>query len=206
MHCNPCAEGSFKDTISNVDCTACPNSGGTAMTTATTNATSISDCICSAGKSFVVSNDTTVDGFALCEDCPQNSFCDGTVPNPVSCPPGTSTISSGAKDITQCLCDPGSTRDADVGKCVLCAPGRYKTLVGDGICASLCPEGATSMPGATIIDDCFFAKVGSIRRASTGPRRNGSAASGALLKGCIVPVISQRTVSTKRHMRRQGIS
>lgn len=155
LRCDPCPVGTYKDTFSNEACIACPFSGSIAMTTASTNSTAMSECICSAGKAFSESNAATDNGFLSCVDCPVNFFCDGKAVDPVPCPLGTSTIGGGANDIARCLCDSGSTRDAETMECTLCTLGRYKPHIGDGICTNLCPEGATSSPGAIGDVDCF---------------------------------------------------
>ena len=82
----------------------------------------------------------------------------------VNCPEHKTTVGSGAKSASECVCDMGfgtaSTGTGSGVQCVVCAAGTYKSTAGDTPCTP-CPGATGSTPscttGATLVTQCYIA-------------------------------------------------
>ncbi|KAK6195620.1 hypothetical protein SNE40_001009 [Patella caerulea] len=73
----------------------------------------------------------------------------------IPCPPGTTTITTGARNITYCkgICSAGSVSPTGVEPCAECLAGYYQPNNGSTSCIA-CPVDTSSNPGAISITDC----------------------------------------------------
>ncbi|XP_050398287.1 sushi, von Willebrand factor type A, EGF and pentraxin domain-containing protein 1 [Patella vulgata] len=73
----------------------------------------------------------------------------------IPCPPGTTTITTGARNITYCkgICSAGSVSPTGVEPCAECHAGYYQPDNGKISCIA-CPVDSSSNPGASSITDC----------------------------------------------------
>jgi hypothetical protein len=145
--CSACPQGEYKATPGPSECLHC-EAGATTSKTASMH---IADCQCQPG-SFALSEN-------LCSGCPIGSFKDTLGPaDCTSCPPDTTTRSSGSNSVSQCRCVPGSSGSIQSidDRCTPCAEGSYKTQGGADEC-TVCPVGSTSSPGSTQSAQCICA-------------------------------------------------
>ncbi|EUD69556.1 hypothetical protein C922_00420 [Plasmodium inui San Antonio 1] len=90
---------------------------------------------CDVGKQFNYTNQT-------CESCPIGTFWDSVELKCESCKKhfkNTSTLKSGSKLITDCLCSAGYEYSEKTASCEQCKPGYYKKSTGNFICIKGCP-------------------------------------------------------------------
>ncbi|KJP86725.1 hypothetical protein AK88_03637 [Plasmodium fragile] len=90
---------------------------------------------CDVGKQFNYTNQT-------CESCPIGTFWDSVELKCERCKKhfkNTSTLKSGSKLITDCLCSPGYEYSEKTASCEQCKPGYYKKSTGNFICVKGCP-------------------------------------------------------------------
>ena len=138
--CEPCREGSYKDTAGNFLCSNCPDTRSTIGEGAKT----VLECLCEPG---LVANGTE------CMDCPRGFYCDGTG-GQVSCAEGATTADVKATSADSCICEAGRLKSTTT--CDPCPQARYKPAMGnDVICPFQCPTNADSNLGATSLVDCF---------------------------------------------------
>lgn len=99
------------------------------------------------------------------KECPQNYYCaGGSVTNPATavptpCPGKTTTASTGASVIDQCVVQPGFLWSGGaIEICPSAFPGRYclgGSITGQGAGSLECPNFTCSNPGTARIVDCF---------------------------------------------------
>ena len=102
--------------------------------TVSEGSTSKSDCICNVGFYKPAGQES-------CELCLPWFFCVGDE-NLQTCPANTES-SSGSIAITDCKCKLGNYAGGDGMECTPCQPGKYKPVIGAGICTP-CPTGTWS--------------------------------------------------------------
>ena len=99
------------------------------------NASLATDCVCGPGFA---------NGTERCEPCLAGQYKEELAnASCVGCMPHATTLQSASANADQCVCLPGFTvaspADSAVNEeCVMCGPGSYKSLAGDGEC-SVCP-------------------------------------------------------------------
>ncbi|SBS89075.1 cysteine repeat modular protein 4, putative (CRMP4) [Plasmodium malariae] len=89
---------------------------------------------CDIGKEFNIKK-------RICESCPIGTFWDGEKLKCEKCDKyrkNTSTLKSGSKLITDCLCSPGYEYSEKSSSCEQCKPGYYKTSTGNFVCIKGC--------------------------------------------------------------------
>ncbi|CRH03025.1 cysteine repeat modular protein 2, putative [Plasmodium relictum] len=159
--CVPCPVNTYKDIISNAECTMC-------LTPYTTDgqigSTKEEDCTCSGGYYF----------FNHCLPCSdKNTYCKGgkmIVNNksktihyaPSKCPPNTIVSFEAERPFNKsfCVCKKGFkhvyTTPNNLSKiCVPCERGFFKTMIGDFACESKCKPNSTSLIGTVHETQCF---------------------------------------------------
>jgi len=174
--CSACVAGKFKRSLGSDACDLCVQ-GKYGVNTAATSSdsclscdfgtTSIGEnrngkasCVCNAGWTFNKLPEAVpppvcircesgtfknITGSALCIDCPTGK----------TSPPGSPEF-----DLCQVGCGAGST-GPDTGPCVLCKPGKYKTIRGfapgdsETECGESCPDHTTSPVGSDALIDCI---------------------------------------------------
>ncbi|ANQ09511.1 Uncharacterized protein PCOAH_00047490 [Plasmodium coatneyi] len=90
---------------------------------------------CDVGKQFNYTNQT-------CDSCPIGTFWDSVELKCEKCEKhfkNTSTLKSGSKLITDCLCSAGYEYSEKTASCEQCKPGYYKKTAGNFICIKGCP-------------------------------------------------------------------
>ncbi|GAW82717.1 hypothetical protein, conserved [Plasmodium gonderi] len=96
---------------------------------------------CDVGKQFNVEN-------KACESCPIGTFWDNVELKCEKCEKyfkNTSTLKSGSKLITDCLCSSGYEFSEKTASCEQCKPGYYKKSTGNFICIKGCPINRNSI-------------------------------------------------------------
>ncbi|SBT86291.1 cysteine repeat modular protein 2, putative [Plasmodium malariae] len=158
--CVQCPVNTYKDVISNAECTMC-------LTPYTTEgqlgSTKEEDCTCSGGYYF----------FNHCLPCSdKNTYCKGgkmIVNNksktfhyaPSKCPPNTVVSFEAERPYNQsfCVCKKGYkhvyTANDFTKICAPCERGFFKTIIGDFTCESKCKPNSTSFPGTMHDTHCF---------------------------------------------------
>jgi hypothetical protein len=131
--------------------TACPSGA----TTISTGSFSITQCLVPRGYYYV-------DGVVTI--CPQSSWCPGGSVSRAGdtifeCPLGSTTPSTGASDLGDCVCEPGYYYNGNaVVICELnkwCAGG---SITGAGAVATPCPStSTTASTGSSTLDQCLVA-------------------------------------------------
>ena len=100
--CSQCPIGTYKSSIADAECTACP-SNAISLTTLQLGAVSHAACTCSAGHVNLDPTDPS-----SCQACGEGSFClGGSHREACGASQTTSGITSNSSD--QCLCSAGST-------------------------------------------------------------------------------------------------
>lgn len=110
--CHECANGFYKDTVSNDECVACVSGFFTTSTASTTP----EDCLECAENRYISAE-------AVCEACPANSESPAASDN-----------------VNDCKCVPGFTGYGRIG-CTACQPGKFKATVGSASCTE-CGDGS----------------------------------------------------------------
>ncbi|SOV75133.1 cysteine repeat modular protein 2, putative [Plasmodium sp. gorilla clade G3] len=158
--CIPCPINTYKDVISNAECTKC-------LTPYTTDgqigSTKEEDCTCSGGFFFL-------NHCLPCSD--KNTYCKGgkmIVNNknktihygPSKCPPNTTVSFETERPYNKsfCVCQKGFKHvytTSDFTKiCAPCERGFFKTIIGDFSCESKCKPNSTSFVGTVHETHCF---------------------------------------------------
>ena len=161
LNCIACPEGFFLDQII-INCTRCPIG---ATTFSYSNASDISDCICTTGF------ENLTDGADLCTKCALDFYKD-EIEN-VSCAQcfeNSQTLTTGSESIDACVCNAGFSGTEDEHACFACDAGKYKSDPGDIACGTCpvdhfcpeqsiypvkCPPNSSSSPGSKIIEECL---------------------------------------------------
>jgi hypothetical protein len=126
--------------------------------TTTGGASAFGQCTMAAGVFYDAASNAGV-------ECPQGFVCAGgsidEAPGPVQCPGGTTTASTGASDLSQCVTPPGTyfsggainvcPGGATPGTGVFCVGG---SIYGEGGILTPCPNNFISDPGASREADC----------------------------------------------------
>ncbi|GBE62574.1 kringle domain-containing protein [Babesia ovata] len=118
--------------------------------------TSMKHCLCEKGYRISKQLGTS------CEPVPKNTYKDviGNV-EPTDCPPGSHTLTTGATDISECVCKRGMFYDINTGKCTICPIGMYcpggKSKSNTHSGAIPCPDvnATTKEPGASNVNECM---------------------------------------------------
>ncbi|KEP66249.1 UNVERIFIED_CONTAM: kringle domain-containing protein [Hammondia hammondi] len=166
--CRPCPANSFKDWVGNDVCKACSENSGTEQT----GANSASQCLCSRGFYYDISQAECVACSNPLKYCPggevecekdEDNCVNGKKPaEPQACPSHT-RITAGYDtpwSLDDCKCDPGFAHESGSAadgqkRCEPCSAGSYKSSVQDGPCNGLCGTSSTSFPGAQTQSQCF---------------------------------------------------
>lgn len=156
LGCQPCPSNTYRSGISYAtttinDCISCP------IGTTTNNqlgATSVSQCLCSAGFYGT--------GSSSCTPCPTNTYKSSAGNGGIGvCLPCTANSNTkglqGATNSDACVCNAGYS-GYGMTSCTACSPGSYKSFIGNGFCRA-CPVGTfqsatgqiscSSCPGST---------------------------------------------------------
>lgn len=161
LNCVACDAG-FYLSIDTLNCTQCPV-GSTTFNFS--NASDISDCICTYGYENLST------ATYACSACNLNFYKNQIRNNScVRCPANSLTTETAAESIAACVCDVGFSDILDSNECSSCAAGSYKDFVGDIACLSCpedhycpqqsvtpiaCPANSSSSAQSTVIEDCF---------------------------------------------------
>ena len=144
--------GAITDTTS--VCTACFDHSSSVV-----GSTQISACLCNAGYT----------GTSSCTECAHGTYKQGPGTQAcTSCPSETTTtVSSGASDITECTCIAGYHMiDLDY-ECSPCDIGQFKSNTGTNDCTDCVAGSSTETDTSTHISDCV-PDVGYIYNAASG--------------------------------------
>ncbi|XP_056020419.1 serine-rich adhesin for platelets-like isoform X3 [Ostrea edulis] len=94
-----------------------------------------------------------------CRNCPVATFKDNDVDTSCTpCPTGTSTLTTGSENTTDCLrkCKPGEYSTTGLEPCHLCPQSTYQNVENSTTCIE-CPAGhATTYPGSTTSSNCSY--------------------------------------------------
>ncbi|KAF7230188.1 sushi, von Willebrand factor type A, EGF and pentraxin domain-containing protein 1 isoform X3 [Nothobranchius furzeri] len=163
--CESCWLGSYQDQEGQLECKSCPE--GTA--TAYLHSRSIAEC-----KGQCKPGSHSLNGLEICESCPLGHFQPGFGARKcLVCPGGTSTVTRGAVDETECgvPCIAGHFSRTGLVPCYPCPRDYYQPEHGRSYCLS-CPfYGTTTVTGASSIQRCssfgssFLAKEESVTAA-----------------------------------------
>ena len=146
LMCVSCAAGFFLDQHALV-CRRCPANSSTSESS---NASLATDCVCGPGFA---------NGTERCEPCLAGQYKEELAnASCVGCMPHATTLQSASANADQCVCLPGFTvaspADSAVNEeCVMCGPGSYKSLAGDGEC-SVCPAQHYCRAGSVVPEAC----------------------------------------------------
>lgn len=145
----PCDQKSYKDTVGNGECTACPTGRGTEMT----GATSRDNCtVCGAGESG-----------NPCTECSVGRWKEEVGAGQCSpCSPGSTTSVVGATSKLDCnVCLPGYGASSTIGRCTKCVEGKYRGGLGTGswtgpgkACQACSSNTTTPLSGSTSASNC----------------------------------------------------
>jgi hypothetical protein len=144
--CTECGTNTYKNTTGSDACTPCPS---TSTTAGLTGSTSVASCSCPAGSY----------GPALsCSLCGLGTYQSSNVgeyASCISCPGNTTTQTTGATIITQCVAIPGFT-GVDGSDATPCAGSTYKSTYGSAGCTA-CPSNSTTggVLASISIDACI---------------------------------------------------
>uniref|UniRef100_A0A3Q2PYT7 Sushi, von Willebrand factor type A, EGF and pentraxin domain containing 1 n=1 Tax=Fundulus heteroclitus TaxID=8078 RepID=A0A3Q2PYT7_FUNHE len=163
--CESCWLGSYQDQEGQLECKSCP--GGTS--TAYLHSRSSAEC-----KGQCKPGSHSMNGLEICESCPLGHFQPGYGARKcLVCPGGTSTVTRGAVDETECgvPCMAGHFSRTGLVPCYPCPRDYYQPDHGRSYCLS-CPfYGTTTITGASSIQHCssfgssFLAKEESVTPA-----------------------------------------
>jgi len=155
--CTICGSGKYKAIIGSSDCIGCP-----ANSNSPNGSTQSSDCKCDRGFSGPDGGQCTACqagtyktkiGSSSCKQCTKGEYKpDAGSGVCETCPPYTTTSSSGSTHISDCKCDVGFT-GPDGGSCEECDENKYKDIIGNNACAN-CPPNSISLKRSTHITDC----------------------------------------------------
>ncbi len=145
--CTGCPKGSYAATVTD-DCQFCgdfenPATNPPFGTTATSGATSVSQCMCRPGFTYVISEE-------VCGECQGGQgvpgFYKSTYGNEActQCPADGETENIGSTSSSDCKCGAGYRYDASdsASPCKFCPANQFKPLVENAECTS-CPEGSS---------------------------------------------------------------
>ena len=164
--CQECSAGKYKDWQGQGACVECPQ-----YASASKASTSEAACECNAGYTANVSsrNFTSVTcracppgtfkllpGLTACEFCPAGKYSVASAAVSAdacfSCPEN-SVSNPGASFKGNCQCNAGYQRSVD-DVCLPCAPGKYKSLVGEQFCIECPGNRTTAAGGGTNVSIC----------------------------------------------------
>jgi hypothetical protein len=174
--CTLCVAGKYKDTTGSAACDDC----GAGKFSAATGQSSSATCQnCVAGKFSAATGQSSS---ATCQNCLAGSYAVMTGSFACTQCPASSTSPAGSSAVTQCTCNAGYVKSADVcvapcnagytgpgGElCTPCAEGKYKTEIGSAACQQCNPSlaynpqyspnaftGPYSPAASTSISQCF---------------------------------------------------
>ncbi|PWA28849.1 hypothetical protein CCH79_00012875 [Gambusia affinis] len=163
--CESCWLGSYQDQEGQLECKSCPEGTSTAYL----HARSITEC-----KGQCKPGSHSLNGLEICESCPLGHFQPGYGARKcLVCSGGTSTVTRGAVDETECgvPCMAGHFSRTGLVPCYPCPRDYYQPDHGRSYCLS-CPfYGTTTITGASSIQHCssfsssFLAKEESVTPA-----------------------------------------
>lgn len=157
--CLPCSRTSYKESIGNTTCTACPSSAESAspLYTPSYGATSQRQCVhCKEGFYFDANK-------VACVACPADSFCPGEGTIPLFCPSNTITLSTNASSVNDCFCIEGFGYESSTrfllsldSPCTQCAMNKFQHINGSNIECMQCPKNTYTMfTGAISLKECL---------------------------------------------------
>ncbi|XP_008426204.1 sushi, von Willebrand factor type A, EGF and pentraxin domain-containing protein 1 isoform X1 [Poecilia reticulata] len=163
--CESCWLGSYQDQEGQLECKSCPEGTSTAYL----HSRSVTEC-----KGQCKPGSHSLNGLEICESCPLGHFQPGYGARKcLVCPGGTSTVTRGAVDETECgvPCMAGHFSRTGLVPCYPCPRDYYQPDHGRSYCLS-CPfYGTTTITGASSIQHCssfsssFLAKEESVTPA-----------------------------------------
>ncbi|XP_017288668.1 sushi, von Willebrand factor type A, EGF and pentraxin domain-containing protein 1 isoform X3 [Kryptolebias marmoratus] len=163
--CESCWLGSYQDQEGQLECKSCPEGTSTAYL----HSRSVTEC-----KGQCKPGSHSLNGLEICESCPLGHFQPGYGARKcLVCPGGTSTVTRGAVDDTECgvPCKAGHFSRTGLVPCYPCPRDYYQPDHGRSYCLS-CPfYGTTTITGASSIQRCssfgssFLAKEESVTAA-----------------------------------------
>lgn len=153
-----CSDNWYFDATNKL-CAICPPFSYTRIT-----GLQLSDCICASGYEKKLTGECrvcatgyfSVGNNTQCVMCPAGTFQNQT--NSSACLPCPSLQSSapGSASAANCACTRGYMYNASVnGFCKACEAGKFKNIVSSTHACIPCPADSTTMPNATVRDECL---------------------------------------------------